>query len=85
MFHPEWERSAERADAVSVWRSPHARLAAASPLLGWGTAIIYVRSSSAHSLALKQDGSIWAWGDNASGQLGDGTLTDRYSLVSVLP
>ena len=26
-----------------------------------------------HSLALKNDGSVWAWGRNAEGQLGDGT------------
>lgn len=26
-----------------------------------------------HSLALKKDGSLWAWGDNKYGQLGDGT------------
>ena len=37
------------------------------------------------SVAVKQDGSIWTWGDNSSGQLGDGPLTDRYSPVSVLP
>jgi len=30
-----------------------------------------------HSLALKQDGSLWAWGYNNFGQLGDGTGTSR--------
>ena len=30
------------------------------------------------------DGSVWAWGLNSSGQLGDGTTTTRYSPVSVL-
>jgi uncharacterized repeat protein (TIGR01451 family) len=28
-----------------------------------------------HSAALKTDGTVWAWGDNQYGQLGDGTLT----------
>ena len=33
--------------------------------------------------ALKQDGSVWAWGNNGSGQLGDGTTTYRGQAVQV--
>jgi alpha-tubulin suppressor-like RCC1 family protein len=34
---------------------------------------------SRHSLGLKQDGTLWAWGGNSYGQLGDGTTSE--SLV----
>jgi alpha-tubulin suppressor-like RCC1 family protein len=37
-----------------------------------------------HSLALLPDGSLWAWGANYSGQLGDGTTADRSRPVRVL-
>ncbi len=30
-----------------------------------------------HSLAIKSDGTLWAWGYNYYGQLGDGTRTNR--------
>ena len=36
------------------------------------------------SLALKSDGSVWAWGENSWGQLGDGTNTGRSSPVQVI-
>ena len=35
------------------------------------------------SMALKTDGTVWAWGKNDSGQVGDGTTTDRNSPVQV--
>ncbi|MBI5206224.1 MAG: Ig-like domain-containing protein, partial [Candidatus Firestonebacteria bacterium] len=33
--------------------------------------------SSGHTIALKTDGTLWAWGGNKYGQLGDGTNTDK--------
>ena len=36
-----------------------------------------------HVLALKKGGSVWAWGTNDCGQLGDGTNIDRFAPVQV--
>ena len=35
----------------------------------------------AHSLRLRSDGTVWAWGNNANGQLGDGSTTERHTPV----
>jgi alpha-tubulin suppressor-like RCC1 family protein len=35
------------------------------------------------TLALKSDGSVWAWGDNEVGQLGDGTDANRNLPIAV--
>jgi len=37
-----------------------------------------------HSLALKDDGTVWAWGYNLYGQLGDGLNSNRTTPVQVL-
>ena len=36
-----------------------------------------------HTVALKNDGTVWAWGHNTSGQLGDGTRTNHSTPVQV--
>ncbi len=36
-----------------------------------------------HTLALRRDGSLWAWGNNGSGQLGDDTAESREDPVRV--
>jgi alpha-tubulin suppressor-like RCC1 family protein/subtilisin family serine protease len=36
-----------------------------------------------HALALRTDGTVWAWGHNVGGTLGDGTTTDRNAPVQV--
>lgn len=42
-----------------------------------------VQSSWGSYYALKQDGTVWAWGKNQYGQLGDSTTTDRSQAVQV--
>ncbi|MGG1553618.1 InlB B-repeat-containing protein [Paenibacillus ferrarius] len=37
-----------------------------------------------HVLALKDDGTVWAWGRNDNGELGDGTTTQRQLPVQVV-
>jgi alpha-tubulin suppressor-like RCC1 family protein len=37
-----------------------------------------------HTLAVKSDGSLWAWGSNANGKLGDGTLEMKTSPVKIM-
>lgn len=38
---------------------------------------------SEHVLLLKSDGTVWGFGENSKGQLGDGTTTFRSTLVQV--
>ncbi|MCC6352962.1 MAG: hypothetical protein IT577_03695, partial [Verrucomicrobiae bacterium] len=42
-----------------------------------------VAGGGRHSLALRDDGALRAWGKNANGQLGDGSTQDRSSPVAV--
>lgn len=39
---------------------------------------------SQHALVLKANGSVWAWGNNSNGQLGDNTTTSRSAPVEVV-
>ena len=36
-----------------------------------------------HTCAVKTDGTVWCWGDNASGQIGDGSTTPRLTPSEV--
>ena len=38
----------------------------------------FVAARGAHTIALKADGTIWTWGYNRHGQLGDGTTVPKY-------
>jgi len=42
-----------------------------------------ISSGSDHTLALKTDGTLWAWGDNSTGELGDGTTDGKNQPVQI--
>lgn len=42
-----------------------------------------VSSGSNHSAAIRSDGTLWAWGSNGHGQVGDGTNSSRFAPVKI--
>jgi hypothetical protein len=47
------------------------------------TGVMAIAAGYYHTLALKKDGTVWAWGENAYGELGNGTNTDSNLPVQV--
>ncbi len=45
---------------------------------------VAVATGAKHAITLRDDGTVWAYGYNTSGQIGDGTYYDRYPRVQVL-
>jgi alpha-tubulin suppressor-like RCC1 family protein len=46
---------------------------------GFLTGVVAIAGGYYHSLALKSDGTVWAWGRNSFGELGNGTITSNNS------
>ena len=46
--------------------------------------IVQVVAGGSHSATVTKDGSLYMWGWNFHGQLGDGTTTDRYTPVKIM-
>ncbi|HEV3292287.1 MAG TPA: hypothetical protein VG123_25200, partial [Streptosporangiaceae bacterium] len=55
--------------------------------IGFGSNVVQVAAGwylrFGHGLEARADGTVWAWGDNRFGQLGDGTTTTRLAPVQV--
>jgi len=49
-----------------------------------GNNVLSVHSTSLSSCAVKNDGTLWCWGKNDYGQLGDGTMIDKSSPVRAM-
>ncbi len=45
---------------------------------------IGMEGGALHTVALKSDGTVWAWGDNSGGQLGDGLTVSQANPVQVI-
>jgi alpha-tubulin suppressor-like RCC1 family protein len=45
--------------------------------------VVAISAGVFDSLALRSDGTVWSWGDNSNGNLGDGTTTNRSTPVQV--
>jgi alpha-tubulin suppressor-like RCC1 family protein len=63
-------------DGTIVGRSSPVRI-------GVGTDWIAIAAGDMHVLALRSGGTLWAWGDNTTGQLGLGDTINRSSPVQV--
>ncbi len=53
------------------------------PVIGLNN-VIAIATRNNHSLALKRDGTVWAWGHNIKGEVGDGTTTLTATPVPIL-
>lgn len=74
-----WNHFGQLGDGTTrTWYPPSAPVRVRG--LGEVTAIA---AGSSHSLALRKDGTVWAWGRNVDGELGDGTNIDRHLPVEV--
>ncbi len=49
----------------------------------FGGDITSIKAGYAHSLALKNDSTVWAWGHNSAGQLGDSTSINKWVPIQV--
>lgn len=46
--------------------------------------VVTASAEESHAMAIKTDGSLWAWGRNNWGQLGNGTQEDIATLVKII-
>src|SRR5262249_27188006 len=47
------------------------------------TGVTGIAAGNSHSLAVRTDGTLWAWGLNGSGQLGDGTSMQQNTPIQL--
>src|SRR5437879_1941423 len=64
------------ANVISIWGGARHNI--------FLTAVVSLGGSGYHSVVLRMDGSVWAWGLGTSGQLGDGNMSTSNVPVHVL-
>jgi alpha-tubulin suppressor-like RCC1 family protein len=54
------------------------------PINGIGSAVSQIATGNAHTCALTIGGDVYCWGNNSTGQIGDGTVTNRNNPTQVI-
>jgi alpha-tubulin suppressor-like RCC1 family protein len=57
--------------------------ASPTPVTALGTGVVEVAAGQSRTCARKADGTLWCWGNNFYGQLGDGTTVSRSTPQQV--
>ena len=70
-------------NALGLSASASMVLAGGTPCTPSPRRVAWLAAGAAHSLIVRQDGTAASWGNNAYGQLGDGTNADRLLPVPV--
>lgn len=73
----QYGRLGNNNDAISSISSP-------VTISGGGTNWKQLSCGYAHNAAVKTDGTLWSWGRNNLGQLGDGTTVNKSSPISIV-
>jgi len=55
------------------------------PVPGMSSGVSSISLGWYHSCAIKTDGSLWCWGNNEYGQLGNGSYENKNSPVQIMP
>lgn len=75
-----WNLDGRLGDGTTISRYSAVRVRQGA---GFLTHVRTVQTGDEHGCALKTDGTVWCWGHNAHGALGDGTTSDRLTAVQV--
>ena len=67
----------------SLWEGSVTNWFATPARIGTGTNWIRITCGTGHCLALQRDGSLWAWGRNNEGELGNGTTKSEPLPVRI--
>lgn len=82
-------RTRIRALVVAIsWAPLTVAATATAPASGPGPGVATMSAGGSHTCALRTDGTVWCWGDNRLGQLGQGSADDdphSYPLKVLFP
>ncbi|MBV9927665.1 MAG: S8 family serine peptidase [Acidobacteria bacterium] len=79
-----WGLGRQNSSQAGVLGLPANSFSTATPVqVGGATNVAAVAAGMTHVVALKTDGTVWAWGDNTYGQLGSGTNTSSATPKQV--